>query len=70
MRLVPVVTLSVTSIVSLSSFCGGARVWSRLVALDSRTEPRVTDVGQVEFTALPVPPEQPGGRGGGPHPFG
>jgi hypothetical protein len=27
------------------------------VALDSPTEPRVTDVGQVEFTVLPVPPE-------------
>jgi hypothetical protein len=35
----------------------GQRVWSRLVALDSPTEPRVTDVGQVEFTVLPVPPE-------------
>ena len=27
------------------------------MALDSPTEPRGTDVGQVEFTVLPVPPE-------------
>jgi hypothetical protein len=36
--------------------CSGTRLSSRVVALSSPTEPRVTDVGHVEFTVLPVPP--------------
>jgi hypothetical protein len=47
----------VTSILAFSTSCSGCRLWTRVVALDTPTSPRVTDVGQVEFTVLPVPPE-------------